>query len=100
VAPGPVGSVAAAPHRDRPRASGIVDDLLRRPEHDDGPTIGILLAATRNDVVVEYALRGLGTPLAVSTYTTTAALLEDVRRALPSVEDLTNVVRRARVEPG
>lgn len=51
-------------------------------------------------MVVEYALRGLGTPLAVSTYTTTAALPEDVRRALPSVEDLTNVVRRARVEPG
>jgi len=52
----------------------VIDDLMRRPEHDDGPTIGILLAATRNDVVVEYALRSLGTPLAVSTYRTTAAL--------------------------
>lgn len=77
-----------------------VDELLRRPEHDDGPTIGILLAATRNDVVVEYALRGWDTPLAVSTYTTTAALPEDVRRALPSVEDLTDVVRHARTDPG
>ncbi len=34
-----------------------VDDLLRRPEHGDGSTIGILLAADRDDVVVEYALR-------------------------------------------
>ena len=79
--------------------ANVVDDLLRRPEHDDGPTIGILLAATRDDVVVEYALRGLDTPLAVSTYTTTASLPDDVRRALPSVEDLTDVVRHARDEP-
>lgn len=77
----------------------VVDDLMRRPEHDDGPTIGILLAATRDDVVVEYALRGFDTPLAVSTYTTAAALPDDVREALPSVEDLAAVVRDAREEP-
>ena len=77
----------------------IVDDLMRRPEHDDGPTIGILLAATRDDVVVEYALRGYDTPLAVSTYTTTAALPEEIRTALPSVEDLAAVVRDVRDEP-
>jgi predicted nuclease of restriction endonuclease-like (RecB) superfamily len=77
----------------------VVDDLMRRPEHDDGPTIGILLAATRNDVVVEYALRGFDTPLAVSTYRTTAALPDEVRAALPSVEDLTDVVRHARDDP-
>lgn len=74
----------------------VVDDLLRRPEHGDGPTIGILLAATRNDIVVEYALRGLDAPLAVSTYTTSAALPEDLRRALPSVEELSDIVRHAR----
>jgi len=77
----------------------VIDDLLRRPEHDDGPTIGILLAATRNDVVVEYALRGLDTPLAVSTYTTTASMPAELRGSLPTVEDLTDVVRRARDEP-
>jgi len=38
-----------------------VDDLLRRPEHGDGSTTGILLAADRDDVVVEYALRGFET---------------------------------------
>ena len=44
-------------------------------------------------------MRGFDTPLAVSTYRTTAALPEDVRGALPSVEDLTDVVRHARDEP-
>lgn len=72
-----------------------VDDLLRKPEHGDGPTIGILLAADRDDVVVEYALRGYDTPLAVSTYTTHQALPADVRAALPSPDDLGDVVRTA-----
>lgn len=72
-----------------------VDDLLRRPEHGDRPTIGILLAADRDDVVVEYALRGYDTPMAVSTYTTHRALPADVRDALPSAEDLGDVVRTA-----
>ena len=71
----------------------VVDDLLRRPEHGDGPTIGILLAASRNDVVVEYALRGVTAPLAVSTYTTHQALPDEVRQALPSGEDLASMVR-------
>jgi hypothetical protein len=41
-----------------------IDDLMRRPEHGDGPTIGILFAATRDDVVVGRVLRGMDTPLA------------------------------------
>lgn len=70
-----------------------VDDLLRRPEHGDGSTIGILLAADRDDVVVEYALRGYETSLAVSTYTTHQALPEEVRPTLPSPDELAEVIR-------
>jgi len=32
----------------------VVDDRLRRTEHGDRPTIGILLAADRDDVAVRY----------------------------------------------
>lgn len=70
-----------------------IDDLLRRPEHGDESTIGILLAADRDDVAVQYALRGLSTPLAISTYSTHRALPDDIRPVLPSVEDLTDLVR-------
>lgn len=70
-----------------------VDDLLRRPEHGDGSTVGNLLAADRDDVVVEYALRGFETTLAVSTYTTHWALPEEVRSALPSPDELAEVIR-------
>ena len=71
----------------------VVDDLLRDRAHGDEPTIGILLAAGRDDVAARYALHGLSTPLAVSTYRT---LPEDVRPALPSGEDLAAIVRDAR----
>ena len=74
----------------------VVDDLLRRPEHGDGTTIGIVLAADRDDVAVQYALRGLTTPLAISTYTNYRALPDDVRPALPSAADLAAVVRDVR----
>lgn len=71
----------------------VIDDQLRSIEHGDRPTIGILLAADRDDVAVEYAIRGLATPLAVSTY---RALPDDVRPALPSVDDLAGIVSDAR----
>lgn len=69
-----------------------VDELLRRPEHGDGPTIGILLAGHRDDVVVEYALRTVDAPLAVATYTTDRTLPADLRAALPSSAELADLV--------
>lgn len=74
----------------------VVDDLLRRPEHGDGSTIGILLAADRDDIAVQYSLRGLTNPLAISTYTNYRALPDEVRPALPSTADLAEVVRDVR----
>jgi predicted nuclease of restriction endonuclease-like (RecB) superfamily len=69
-----------------------VDEQLRRPEHGDGPTIGILLAGHRDDVVVEYALRTVDAPLAVATYTTDRTLPADLRAALPSSAEFADLV--------
>jgi len=71
----------------------VVDDQLRKPDHGDGATIGILLAATRDDIVVEYALRGVESPLAVSTYTTYRALPDDIRPSLPTADELAHALR-------
>ena len=73
----------------------VVDDRLRKPEHGDRPTIGILLAADRDDVAVQYYLQGLTNPLAVSTY---RALPDEVRPALPSSETLAELVRTTQRE--
>lgn len=68
----------------------LVDDKMR--DHTlDQATLGILLVVGRDDVTVEVALRGISTPLAVSEW---RRLPSEIRRALPSAEDLTETVAR------
>jgi hypothetical protein len=62
-----------------------VDDLVRDKERD-APTIGIILCKNKKAKVVEYALRGVDTPMGVSTFRT--ALPASVLDALPSIETL------------
>lgn len=64
----------------------VIDDQLRRPQ--DNPTIGIVLCRSRKKSVVEYALRGMTQPISVSTYRTTAALPDELKAKLPSIEAL------------
>ena len=67
-----------------------VDEQLRRPDRH-APTIGILLVADRDDVVVQYALRGVSAPMAISTYTY-RELPAEMRPGLPDAEELTRIV--------
>jgi predicted nuclease of restriction endonuclease-like (RecB) superfamily len=61
----------------------LVDDHLRDQARDD-PTLGMLLVVGRDDVAVEVALRGAGTPLSVTEW---ARVPAEVRQALPTAED-------------
>jgi predicted nuclease of restriction endonuclease-like (RecB) superfamily len=63
-----------------------VDDLLRHPS--DAPTIGLILCRSRNNVVVEYALRDTAKPIGVSAYELTRALPEELKGSLPTIEEL------------
>lgn len=65
-----------------------VDDLLRHP--DDKPTIGLLLCRTKNRTTVEYALRDVNKPIGVADWEAqlVAALPEDLKGSLPTVEEL------------
>ena len=62
------------------------DDLLRHPT--DQPTIGLILCKTQNRVVSEYALRGLSQPIGVAEWQLTRALPAELRRSLPTTEEL------------
>lgn len=68
-----------------------VDDLVRDPSHD-APTIGLILCKSKKQTMVEYALRGVQTPMGVSTYRT--ALPDAVAQALPSIEVLAAEIER------
>ena len=55
-----------------------IDDLLRHP--DDNPTIGMVLCRSSKSTIVEYALRDVNTPIAVSTH----QLPEQLQDSLPT----------------
>jgi YhcG PDDEXK nuclease domain len=73
-----------------------VDGIFR--SDPDTPTIGLLLCETRNTAVVEYALQNIAQPIGVSTYRVTRELPTAIRKELPSVEDLQDVVTKLRSE--
>lgn len=63
-----------------------VDDLLRGKS--DNPTIGILICKSKNDTVVEYALKNTQQPIGVSEYELTRVLPDDLKTSLPSIEQI------------
>jgi len=65
-----------------------VDDLLRHP--DDKRTIGLLLCKSKDTLVVEYALRGLESPMGVADWETelTERLPDDLKGSLPTIEEI------------
>jgi predicted nuclease of restriction endonuclease-like (RecB) superfamily len=64
------------------------DDLLRHP--DDKPAIGLLLCRSKDEIVVEYALRHLKRPIGVSEWETQIVekLPEELKGSLPTVEEI------------
>lgn len=72
-----------------------VDDLLRHP--DDQLTIGMVLCKSKENTVVEYSLRGVTTPIGVSTHSL-EQLPEQLRESLPTVEQLQQELNEAAAE--
>ena len=65
-----------------------LEDRDREP--GDNPSIGLILCRERNRVVVEYALRGVDTPIGVASYELMLAdaLPAQLAEALPSAQEL------------
>lgn len=64
----------------------VVDDLLKHSS--DNPSIGIILCKSKNNVLAEYALRDMSKPISLAEYHLTEALPENIKTALPSIEEL------------
>ncbi len=65
-----------------------VDSLLKRD--DDQPTIGLLLCRDKNNIEVEFSLRDMNKPMGVSEYTLVESLPDNLKGALPTVEEIEN----------
>jgi predicted nuclease of restriction endonuclease-like (RecB) superfamily len=69
-----------------------VDNILK--DKNDNPTIGILICKSKNDTVVEYALRNIETPMSVSEYKLSKELPNELKNALPSIEEIENELEK------
>jgi len=63
-----------------------VDDLLRHPS--DQPSIGLILCKSKDQIIVEYALRDTAKPMGIAEFRLFEKLPEDLKKSLPSIEDL------------
>ena len=70
----------------------VVDDTLRG-EHDN-KTIGLLLCNGGDKVVAQYALSGYDQPIGVSDYKLSKAIPDNLKSALPTVEEVEEEINR------
>ena len=76
-----------------------LDDQDREP--GDNPSIGLILCREHNRVVVEYALRSVGSPIGVAEYRLLLAdaLPATLARALPTAEELESGIAAPDFDP-
>jgi hypothetical protein len=75
-----------------------VDSLLKRD--DDQPTIGLLVCRDKNNIEVEFALRDMAKPMGVSEYTLVEALPDNLKGAMPTVEEIENDLQQLQTQGG
>ena len=64
----------------------ILDAKVKKPH--ENPSIGIVLCKEANRDYVEFVIRDYSKPMGVATYTTTSDMPEQLRKALPDIEEL------------
>lgn len=63
-----------------------VDDLLKHAT--DQPSIGLILCKSKNDVLAKYTLKDMTKPIGLAEYRITEKLPENIKTALPTIEEL------------
>nr|WP_240992329.1 PDDEXK nuclease domain-containing protein [Wolbachia endosymbiont of Culex quinquefasciatus] len=63
-----------------------VDDLLKH--ETDQPSVGLILCKSKNDVLAKYTLKDMTKPIGLAEYRITESLPENIKTALPTIEEL------------
>jgi predicted nuclease of restriction endonuclease-like (RecB) superfamily len=84
----------------KPEFAGKMDfylNLLNEKERapDDQPSIGIILCAAKDDVVVEFALKSKTNPIGVAEYQLQGKLPPQFKGKLPTAKQLADAMREA-----
>ncbi len=76
-------------HNERELEDALVNHVARfLKSEQDNATIGILICKSKNDTVVEYALKDVHKPIGVSEYIITKNLPDEFKSSLPSIEEI------------
>lgn len=63
-----------------------LEDNLKKPH--ENPPVGIILCKSADKAFVEYAVRDFDKPMGVATYKTADEMPENLKRALPPIDEL------------
>lgn len=66
-----------------------VDDLIKTPSQN--PTIGLLICSNKDETEVQYAFKGVQTPMGVASYNNVQ--VKQIQDQLPSIEELKKRIR-------
>lgn len=64
----------------------VLDGFERKPH--ENPAIGLILCKDMNKSFVDYVIQDYSKPMGVATYKTSKDMSEELKRALPDIEDL------------
>lgn len=70
----------------------ILDTKVRKPH--ENPSIGIVLCKSANKQFVEFVIQKFDSPMGVATYTTAADIPEELRKALPDMDELKRIMAK------
>jgi len=68
----------------------VLDDKVKKAH--ENPSVGLILCKDMNKTFVDYVIRGYDKPLGVATYCTSKDMPEEMKKALPDVEDLRRIL--------
>ncbi len=70
----------------------VLNDKVKMPH--ENPSIGIILCTDKDRLEVEYALQSVVQPMGVSTYTVKEQLPDELVNALPTMNELREIIQR------
>jgi hypothetical protein len=71
-----------------PNNPEYVKTVLKAQEDSENPSIGIILCAEKNDLIVELALRNSSKPIGVAEYQLAKELPLKIKENLPTIDEL------------
>ena len=71
----------------------VLDGFERKPH--ENPAIGLILCKDMNKSFVDYVIQDYSKPMGVATYKTSKDMSEELKRALPDIEELKKAAGRS-----